>query len=133
MDRAALGGLTAAALMISSAAHAQFTRMYFDQTTGRVGYHMSVGFPLVVKSDVPRGNTGGAISGTCSAYMIPKNYEGELPPGLKFTNAGDVIFSGTPRQPGTWRGSLALEVYCTGGPDTNHYQRSIPITWQIEP
>lgn len=127
----ALAGLAVIAPLTSTSA--QFNRMHLDSTFGRVGYHMSIGFPLMPKDDLPRGNTGGAISGSCGAWTVPQQYQGELPPGLTFVNKGDILFSGTPRQPGTWRGSLQLEVYCSGGPDTNRYQRSIPVTWQIDP
>ena len=117
----------------SSGALAQFTQTYFDQTSGRVGYHMSVGYPLTPKTDVPKGNTGGAISGSCGSYMNLFAYNGELPPGLKFVNQGDIVFSGTPRQPGTWQGSVSAEIYCSGGPDLTRYSRTIPVTWRIEP
>lgn len=123
----------AVAALVPSTASAQFSRMHLDSTSGRVGYHLSVGFPLTSKDDLPRGNTGGAVSGSCGQWTVPQNYQGELPPGVAFVNQGDVLFSGTPRQPGTWRGSLQLEVYCSGGPDTNRYQRFIPVTWQIDP
>jgi hypothetical protein len=107
----------------------------FESTSGRVGYHMDVGLPLFSKSDVPKGNKGGPITGTCQLATWNSAYSGSLPPGLKFVAGpdSDSVFSGTPRQAGSWRGTYSFDSRCTGGPDTGLYHRSIPVVFNIEP
>src|SRR5262245_33579190 len=85
----------------STAAHAQFTSTSIGPSSGRVGYHLDVGVQFY-RSDPPRGNSGGAVSGTCSAEWDHSSYSGTLPPGVQFlgNEVGTYnIFSGTPRQP----------------------------------
>jgi hypothetical protein len=123
----------AAALVIPANAQAQFNRVHIDPTTGRVGYHMSIAF-LYYRDDLPPGNTGSVAAGSCRAGQGRYSYSGELPPGIKLSETyGDPVFSGTPRQPGIWQGTLSYSVKCRGGPDQNVYERTLPVTWSIEP
>lgn len=96
----------------------------------RVGYHMSA--QLRVRADEkPQGCD--RFSGAGLAYA------GELPPGIAF-NAPDsdagmygYPFSGTPRQPGSWRGQLDAEFQCTTGPDQAVYRRQILVSFDVAP
>jgi len=133
MRSAAIFGLAAALMMPSAIAEAQFTRLHLDPTNGRVGYHMSIGF-LWSRNDLPAGNSGSVADGTCRPATGRYSYSGEMPPGIKLSETwSDPVFTGTPRQPGTWQGSLNYSVKCTAGPDQNAYERTIPVTWTIEP
>lgn len=123
----------AAALSIATAASGQFNRLRLEGTTGRVGYHLSAGL-WIDADDLPRGNTGGPASGSCKAMTGGYSYSGELPPGVTLASTfGPVTFSGTPRQPGRWVGSLSFVTRCSAGPDQNLYERMLPVYWQIEP
>lgn len=122
-----------AAAMIGSVAEAQFNRVRLDSTNGRVGHHMSLDL-WIDADDVPRGNSGGAASGTCRSMIGRFSYSGQLPPGIKLTETHSVpVFSGTPRQAGRWQGSLSFWARCAGGPDQNPYFRTVPVSWHIEP
>lgn len=122
----------ALSVLMAASASAQFNRVYLDPTTGRVGYHMSIGM-LTPLSDLPRSNGRVIEYDTCSHGMGRYAYSGEMPPGIKMAVGGQPVFTGTPRQPGTWRGTLNYSVKCTAGPDQNTYVRTIPVTWIIEP
>lgn len=121
---------------VGSAANAQFTSIALrDSTSGKVGFHMSVGGLVIPPRDLPSGHSGDAYSGSCKISFSNPAYVGELPPGVALVagqNRG-AIFSGTPKQPGAWSGILSFEVGCTGGSDTMRYSRSIPVRWSIEP
>lgn len=135
MRQLTIVAVTATALL-PSIASAQFNNIYLpDATTGRVGFHMSIGYFSVLESDLPKGNTGRPLSGSCQLGWWDPAFSGELPPGVQFVagQGSDAMFAGTPRQPGTWRGTFSFDVGCTGGPDTNRYHRSIPINFSIEP
>ena len=123
----------AATLSFATAAPAQFNRLRLEPTNGRVGYHLSAGL-WIDADDLPRGNSGGPASGSCKVMTGGYSYSGELPPGIKLAAAfGPVTFSGTPRQPGRWVGTLTYVVRCSAGPDQSLYQRTLPVHWQIEP
>lgn len=107
-----------------------FAGTHFDPANGRVGYHMDVLAPLTPQSGVPAGNTGGVGSGTCkSAIGLVSDGEyapvvyGTLPPGIALVALpGTPIFSGTPRQAGTWNVTVTMWLGCTGGPDRTIYK-----------
>lgn len=128
-------GLAAPLLLVAPAieASAQFNRATLSSTGGRVGYHLDVSYPRFSAGDVPRGNKGGAVSGTCRTDWFDPVYSGGLPPGMQFTVKDGSLFTGTPRQPGTWRGTLSFNVRCLGGPDTTTYFRTLSVVWNIEP
>lgn len=127
MHKAALAGL-AVAILNSTASHAQFNRVRLDSTVGRVGYHLSAEMK-VRDDDYPRGTS----YEICAAGSGRYSYSGQMPPGIQMAVGGQPIFTGTPRQPGKWTGSLTFWVKCTKGPDQNDYVRTVPVNWSIEP
>jgi len=70
-------------MLNASGANAQFNRVHLDPTSGRVGYQLDVGYPIFHADDIPRGNKGGAVSGTCRADWFNPVYSGGLPPGMR--------------------------------------------------
>jgi hypothetical protein len=117
--------------LVSSGASAQrggepFLNMYVEPTTGRVGYHFTAHY------FVP--NPPGYRSGECGASANRISIRGEPPPGIVFNSSAVDLFSGTPRQPGTWR--IQLDIFgirCTRGRDQRPYDRTILVTFRIEP
>ncbi len=112
MRHFAIVAVALAALMPSTAS-AQFNRPYLtDSTVGRVGYHVSVGYFSIYDHDLPRGNTPRVMTGSCQLWWGNPTYSGELPPGIQFVPNSGVLFSGAPRQPGTWRGTFEFDIGC---------------------
>jgi hypothetical protein len=96
----------------------------------KVGYHLSAEI-RVREVDIPNG---------CNFVLAHYAYEGQLPPGITFhkwntLDGSDSLapFTGTPRQPGTWRGVLEEGLQCTTGSDLNLYRKRIQVTFVIEP
>ena len=106
-----------------------FSRAYMTPTTARVGYHFE-SFLQYPASDKPSGYG----SQPCTAAPSSWSHEGTLPPGVS-VGTGDIYFSGTPRQPGTWTVRVHLkDMACTVGPDLNNYgDRTISVTFVVEP
>ena len=118
----------------SASVREPFTLLEFAPTDGRVGYR--IGARLAIRfDDVPSGNTGGPTSGSCRSLSHYISYSGDLPPGIEehLELGGRDRFSGTPRQPGRWTITVELEIECQGGPDLTRYQRSVHVTFNIEP
>ena len=120
----------------SKSVRVPFTETFFSPTDGRVGYRIGTGIEIKY-SDVPSGNTGGPISGSCQGRFTFNSHTGTLPPGIEAspTSADGVrdIFYGTPRQPGRWTITANILIWCTAGPDQTVYQRQVPVTFNIEP
>ena len=126
--------VTVPAFTKSTSLREPFTQLTFTPTDGRVGYR--IGARLEIRfDDVPSGNTGGPISGSCQGRYGHISHVGDLPPGIEEHLEVGVrdIFAGTPRQPGRWTITVNLEIECQGGPDLTRYQRSVPVTFNIEP
>lgn len=111
-----------------------FTAIYFSPTDGRVGYRFGSGLVINV-DDVPSGNTGRPIAGSCQVHFVDHSHVGTLPPGIErdATKAGVDIIAGTPRQPGRWSIIVYVSIWCSGGPDLTRYERQVPVTFNIEP
>lgn len=108
-----------------------FSSGYVDTGTLRVGYHMSALYRANTK-DIPGG---------CNFGTWTYSYDGQLPPGIEFHasvigrpgggNDG-VPFTGTPRQPGTWRGEVDVEFACFNNL-SRRYRYRVPVTFRVEP
>ena len=116
----------------SASVREPFTQIFFAPTDGRVGYHLVTQFSLP-SDDAPTGNTGRPSSGSCQAGWDYTSHSGDLPPGIEQHLEGAILFKGTPRQPGQWKVTVNLVVGCRGGPDVTHYERKVPVTFNIEP
>lgn len=122
------------AFAVSASVREPFTEIFFSPTDGRVGYRLGSGFKIYDR-DVPQGNTGEAVTGTCDVHWDYVSHVGDLPPGIEVhIGAGTpYLFAGTPRQPGTWAIIANLRVECHGGPDQKLYERKVRVTFNIEP
>lgn len=103
-----------------------FSRISFDNTTGKVGYHMTV----------PNGGYNDDVPPECnhkiSNVYASSTVEGDIPPGL--TWSGDhALFEGTPRQPGDWDLTVVMHgIHCKGS-DINFGDHRIPVHFHIDP
>lgn len=129
--RLILTGIGVLLLIGSATAGAEpFSSLYFEPTIGRVGYHFDSHWQLR-GDDKPAGyrNT------KCWPNYESASLRGALPPGVQFENPNSTsMFTGTPRQPGTWR--VEVDIYglhCTVGPHQHRYNRTVPVTFRIEP
>lgn len=130
-----LAGCTVIALGLAGLSGVQAAREPFASarvaTEGaRVGYHLSADI-RTRNTDIPNG---------CVYNLAHYSYEGELPPGITFHKWDPISgqnsiapFTGTPRQPGTWRGVLEEGLQCQSGPDVNLYRRRIHVTFVVQP
>lgn len=107
-----------------------FARTYVDfHGTLRVGYHMTSEFKSYY-DDRP---------GKCQefgAWMY--SYSGDLPPGIQFHPSAPPwsdgkAFSGTPRQPGRWTGTLDVEFGCGKGIGVARYRYLLPVEFKVDP
>lgn len=103
-----------------------FSRFYFSETTGRVGYHVDSEL-LLYESDTPAGFP-------CDDAPDSWVHEGSLPPGLEWSSSSGG-FSGTPRQPGNWTARLILHgVHCRMGADQSNYgDRTVTLRFTVLP
>lgn len=111
-----------------------FNHIEFENTTGRVGYHM-YSTVRVFSYDTP---TGDAV--VCAPAAADTTTSGTIPAGLVLL-ANDVNgqglhgFDGTPRQPGDWTVYVTIgRIQCQGGPDRNIYgPRTVAVHFHVDP
>jgi hypothetical protein len=121
-------GLCGLAMIASScpAAAQWFSRISFDNTDGRVGYHMTV----------PNGGYNDDVPPQCNHKIAnvraASTVEGDLPPGLTF-NTDRAAFEGTPKQPGDWDLTVVMHnIHCQGS-DIDFGEHRIPVHFHIDP
>lgn len=125
-----LGGCEAPGTQGAPRSAEPFTQMYFSPTVGRVGYHFETHFH-VPQHDLP----AGYVSGQCNNNHTSNSFEGTLPPGVDYRTTGASMFTGTPRQAGSW--TIIVHIrgpHCTTGHNTSIYpDRRILLTIRIDP
>jgi hypothetical protein len=116
-----------AMFVVAGPAAAQwFSRISFDNTNGRVGYHMTV----------PNGGYNDDVPPECN-HKIANLYaastvEGAIPPGLTF-DSNRAAFEGTPKQPGDWDLTVVMHhIHCQGS-DVDFGEHRIPVHFHIDP
>jgi hypothetical protein len=107
-----------------------FNHLTFDNTTGRVGYHMFASFGAP-EWDQPTGNNA-----TCHPGAGDWTTAGTVPPGLVLQQVPyGYGFDGTPRQPGDWTVNVTIgRIACMQGPDQTVYgPRTVAVHFHINP